>query len=213
MRKDLERLGFPNHIKFIGMTQKRSFLLREKQESITLGEEGAVLLKLDPRTTVNWETYIGYGDQAHYQTFAVKKIYIRITPTSNSYPAGTPSIPQLNMTYHNFTSNTASKLEAALKTQSQYKEQYVFAANKSVTFVIKNPKACTGPTIERPRTEMLISYLGKGSSGTIQEDYCDEDEEIEDVNSIGFNYGIVRLESAEGTSFNIQVSYKVTVRN
>lgn len=212
MRKDLERLGFPNHIKFIGMTQKRSFLLREEQESITIDEGGAELLRLDPRSSVNWDTYIGHGKTAHYQTFAVKKIYIRITPTLNSFPAGSASIPQLKMTYHNFTSNTLADLETSLSTQSKYKEEYVFAANKSVTFVIKNPKACTGPTVERPRTEMLISYLGKGSAGMTQEDY-DGDEDIEEVNSLGFNYGIVRIEGAENTSFNIQVSYKVTVRN
>ena len=40
-----------------------------------------------------------------------------------------------------------------------------------------------------------------------------DDEEVESIKNTDFNYGIVRFEGPLNTAYNIQVTYKVSVRN
>ena len=43
--------------------------------------------------------------------------------------------------------------------------------------------------------------------------YYNDDEDVEKIQNTDFNYGILRIEGAEHTAYNIQVTYKVSVRN
>lgn len=217
MRKDLDKIGFPTHVKFIGFTQRKTFLLKTKSTTVTLNEKTGetILYYLDPRESGNWKNYIGDGNNIKYQTFSVKKIYIRVTPVVNTF---TPDykIPQLKMTYHYYLPSTnTDDVKKVLATQSEYKDEYVFDSNKSITFVIKRPRPCTGITIDRPRTDVLLSYLGNYDTigGEQEDDYYNDDEDVELIKNTDFNYGIVRFQGPLNTAYNIQVTYKVSVRN
>ena len=62
-----------------------------------------------------------------------------------------------------------------------------------------------------------MSYLGNYDAiGDEQEDgyYNDDgDEDVETIKNTDFNYGILRIQGANLTAYNIQVTYKVSVRN
>ena len=225
IRKDLDKLGYPTHVKFIGMSQKRTFLLRKKSTVGTLDNDGRAIFYLDPRECNDWKDYMGSDKDIRYQLFSVKKVYIRITPQNNSY-SGADVIPQFKLTYHNFIPSGAEKPAEYIVEQAKFKESYVFDANKSVTFVLKNPRPCTGVIADRPRSDILYSYItattdgpsGGGTGGVTggRSYYDDEDEMDEDVEAVytpAFNYGILLLEGDKGKSFKIQVSYKVTGKN
>lgn len=217
IRKDLDKIGYPTHVKFIGFTQRKTFLLKTDTSTVTLTKETgtSVLYYLDPRESGKWEKYIGEGNDIKYQTFSVKKIYIRITPVVNTFTADY-KIPQLKMTYHYYLpGGSKDGASTVLGAQSEYKDEYVFDSNKSITFVIKRPRPCTGITIDRPRTDVLLSYLGNYNAiGDEQnDDYYNDDEDVETIQKTDFNYGIVRLQGPENTAYNIQVTYKVAVRN
>lgn len=214
IRKDLDKIGYPTHVKFIGFTQRKTFLLKQNIETATI-QDGSILYYLDPRESSKWKKYIGDGDDIKYQTFSVKKVYIRITPVINTFTQSN-QIPQLKMTYHYYLPGTSEEAATTvLGAQSEYKDEYVFDSNKSITFVIKRPRPCTGITIDRPRTDILLSYLGNynGIGSEQEEDYYNDDENVGEIKKTDFNYGIVRLQGPNGTAYNIQVTYKVSVRN
>lgn len=214
IRKDLDKIGYPTHVKFIGFTQRKTFLLKQDMQTATI-QNGSILYYLDPRESAKWKNYIGSGDDIKYQTFSVKKIYIRVTPVINTFTQSN-QIPQLRMTYHYYLPGTNSETATAvLSAQSEYKDEYVFDSNKSITFVIKRPRPCTGITIDKPRTDVLLSYLGNydGVGDEKDGDYYNDDENFEAVQKTDFNYGIVRLQGPDQTAYNIQVTYKVSVRN
>lgn len=231
IRKDLQKLGFPNKVKFIGMTQKRSFLLRSNMVSVqivagsgttehTLGpNENISLYTLDPREAANWDINIGEGLKSRYQLFTVKKIYVRVTPCANSFPSDTSSLSQLRMSYHMYYIPGNDAVYAnALSEQSSYKDEYQFASNKSITFVIKRPKPFfpTDVMVGSARSEISISALDpvtKTESRDNYRDYDDEDEEVSAFSSRDFNYGTIVFAGPTGTKFNVQISYKVTVKN
>lgn len=215
IRKDLDKIGYPTHVKFIGFTQRKTFLLKTESTTADIGSTESILYYLDPRESPKWVKYIGEKDNIKYQTFSVKKIYVRITPIANTFTT-TAQIPQLKMTYHYYIpGNSTINADSALKTQSEYKDEYVFDSNKSITFVIKRPRPCTGITIDKPRTDVLLSYLGNYDAiGDEKDDgYYNDDEDVEKIQNTDFNYGILRIEGAEHTAYNIQVTYKVSVRN
>lgn len=221
IRKDLDKLGYPTHVKFIGMSQKRSFLLRKNSAVGNLDKNGRAIFYLDPRECNDWKDYMGSDKDIRYQLFSVKKIYIRITPQNNSY-SGDNVIPQFKLTYHNFIPSGAENAVDYITNQAKFKESYVFDANKSVTFVLKNPRPCTGVIANRPRSDILYSYItanteGATGGGGVNQQYYDDgddmDEDVEAVYTPAFNYGILLLEGDGGKSFKIQVSYKVTGKN
>ena len=223
IRKDLDKLGYPTHVKFIGMSQKRTFLLRKNSAVGDLDANGRAIFYLDPRESDDWKDYMGENDKIRYQLFSVKRIYIRITPQNNSY-SGTNVIPQFRLTYHNFIPSGPENAGIYILNQSKFKESYVFDATKSVTFVLKNPRPCTGVVADKPRSDILYSYITASTEGKVppsgesgnQQYYDDESDMDEDVGALAspaFNYGIIFLEGAAGTSFKIQVSYKVTGKN
>lgn len=216
IRRDLDKIGYPTHVKFIGFTQRKTFLLKTESTTATIKDK-SILYYLDPRESPKWVKYIGEKDDIKYQTFSVKKIYVRITPIANTFTTAA-HIPQLKMTYHYYLPGTnTSDVKEVLATQSEYKDEYVFDSNKSITFVIRKPRPCTGITIDKPRTEVLLSYLGNYDAiGDEQEDgyYNDDgDEDVETIKNTDFNYGILRIQGANLTAYNIQVTYKVSVRN
>lgn len=215
IRKDLDKIGYPTHVKFIGFTQRKTFLLKTESATATIDSKKSILYYLDPRESPKWEKYIGSGDDIKYQTFSVKKIYVRITPVANSFTPET-KIPQLKMTYHYYIpGGNKNDVTTVLNEQSEYKDEYVFDSNKSITFVIRKPRPCTGITIDRPRTDVLLSYLGNYNAiGDEQDDgYYNDDEDVEKIQNTDFNYGILRIQGALNTAYNIQVTYKVSVRN
>lgn len=215
IRRDLDKIGYPTHVKFIGFTQRKTFLLKTESETATIDGKKSILYYLDPRESPKWVKYIGEKNDIKYQTFSVKKIYVRITPIANSFTPET-KIPQLRMTYHYYLpGNNIDDAVSVLNEQSEYKDEYVFDSNKSITFVIKRPRPCTGITIDRPRTDILLSYLGNYNAiGDEKEnDYYNDDEDVEAIKNTDFNYGILRIEGAQDTAYNIQVTYKVSVRN
>lgn len=85
IKRDLDKIGYPTHVKFIGFTQRKTFLLKTKSETADIGSNGSILYYLDPRESPKWVTYIGDKDNIKYQTFSVKKIYVRITPIAKYF--------------------------------------------------------------------------------------------------------------------------------
>lgn len=231
IRKDLQKLGFPNKVKLIGMTQKRSFLLRSDMVTVDIAAkpsegrtlldgENLVLYTLDPREAANWNINIGTGTSSRYQLFTVKKIYIRVTPCANSFPSNTTSLSQLRMSYHmySYPGVTDQQLANDLSEQSAYKDEYQFASNKSITFVIKRPRPFfpSDVMLGSSRSEVSISALGPKPKTETRDgygDYDDEDENVNAYNSKDFNYGSIVFAGPAGTKFNVQISYKVTVKN
>ena len=83
------------------------------------------------------------------------------------------------MTYHYYIpGNSTINADSALKTQSEYKDEYVFDSNKSITFVIKRPRPCTGITIDKPRTDVLLEFLAERYADIITESGVEKDIEV-----------------------------------
>lgn len=188
---------------------------------LTLGkDENLVLYTLDPREAANWGINIGTGLESRYQLFSVKKIYIRVTPCANSFPSNTSNLSQVRMSYHMYYASGATDAEFSndLSAQSSYKDEYQFASNKSLTFVIKRPKPFfpSDVMLGSSRSEISISALGPRPKAETRDDYRgydDEDTEVSAYNSKEFNYGAIVFAGPVGTKFNVQISYKVTVKN
>lgn len=185
-----------------------------------LAGENLVLYTLDPREAANWNINIGTGVDSRYQLFTVKKIYIRVTPCANSFPSNTTSLSQIRMSYHmySYPGITDQQFSNDLSEQSTYKDEYQFASNKSLTFVIKRPRPFfpSDVMLGSYRSEVSISSLGpKPKKEACDEygDYEDEDENVNAYNSKEFNYGAIVFAGPVGTKFNVQISYKVTVKN
>lgn len=231
MKRDLERLSYPSKIKFVGMTQKRSFLIREEVQEVDFADDKSrIILALDPRLCKNWEKYIGTNSwsgttqnrvfkAAQYQTFTIDKIYVHVFPKSTVYTA-TENSPIVRMTYNMYQPLVPGSLEAEIRGEDEYKDTYSFGGQKEQTFVIRRPKVIVSGDAfaNKSKSEVLISAIGfnngvNGSASLYEEDDDDENYEA-DLNRNQFNCGYLCFSAnAASNPFRVEVAYRVTVRN
>ena len=230
MKRDLERLSYPSKIKFVGMTQKRSFLIREEVQEVDFANKNSrIVLALDPRLSKNWSKYIGINswsgptqnrvfNPAQYQTFTIDKIYVHVFPKSTVYTAAENS-PIVRMTYNMYQPLVPSRLEDEIRGEDEYKDTYSFGGQKEQTFVIRRPKiVVSGDAFaNKSKSEVLISAIGfntdRDSTTSLYED-DDEDNYEADLNRNQFNCGYLCFSAnAASNPFRVEVAYRVTVRN
>lgn len=229
MKRDLERLSYPSKIKFVGMTQKRSFLIREDVQEISFANKDTrVILALDPRLCKNWAKYIGINswsgssqnpvfNPAQYQTFTIDKIYVHVFPKSTVYTAAENS-PIVRMTYNMYQPLIPNNLEAEIRGEDEYKDTYSFGGQKEQTFVIRRPKVIVSGDAfaNKSKSEVLISAIGFNKDVTESASlYEDDDDDYEaNLNRNQFNCGFLCFSAnAESNPFRVEVAYRVTVRN
>lgn len=230
MKRDLERLSYPSKIKFVGMTQKRSFLIREEVQDVSFATNSStVVLALDPRLSKNWAKYIGINswsgssqnavfNPAQYQTFTIDKIYVHVFPRSTVYTA-TEDSPIIRMTYNMYQPVVANRLTEEIRGEDEFKDTYSFGAQKEQTFVIRRPKIIVSGDAfaNKSKSEVLISAIGFNNgvteSASLYEDDDDDNYEA-NLNRNQFNCGFLCFSSnAQSSPFRVEVAYRVTVRN
>lgn len=242
MKKDLQRLSYPSKIKFVGTTQKRTFLIREPIQEMKFNEgEKIKALALDPRRCANWTKYIGVNSwnvdkdgnktftTAQYQTFTIDKIYVHIFPKSTVFTSAETS-PIVSMTYNLYQAIDPQNLLTELENEDEFKDKYLFGAQKEQTFIVRNPKVCVSGDAfaNRARSEVLISAVGYDESANTAvrkgvyddvygegDDAEDGDTGVEPLSDNAFNCGYLCFSTNTDkiTPFRVEVAYRVTVRN
>ena len=234
LKRDIRKCNFPNKVKFIGLTEKKTMFLT-KEETI----DGVAMWSyyLDPINTANIVTLrekktFTKKDQVpknamltNWDKFCVLGIYIKFQPVANEFNGTNEaqSIRQIKCTYTmnnvEWDSNVDFSPEAYDHENINNKQVFTFNSNEAFTLFVPAPTTMCydSPVVHRSKTWWSLSELGeltKASRGECYDDLSEEDVEgvLETDKPFSMHCGRLHLESAGAIKYNVTFNYKVALK-